>query len=79
MNAPTPMCPADGCARAQAVRRDGVPLGWCAEHRSARIRSAALGTVRPGPRGKGWRVKTGRQRLWKITEQGTARRSWGRA
>lgn len=51
-------CPAAGCDRPQATRRDGVPLGWCPEHRSERLRTAPVGTIRPGPRGHGWRVKT---------------------
>lgn len=36
----TAACPAPGCTAEQAVRRDGVPLGWCAEHRRGRLRTA---------------------------------------
>jgi DNA-binding MarR family transcriptional regulator len=53
-----PCCPADGCTERQQLRRDGVPLGWCKRHRAERLNIVPVGTVRPGPRGRGWRVRT---------------------
>lgn len=55
-------CPQPGCTSPQAVRADGRPLGWCTKHWHDRLPSMPAGTVRPGPRNRGWRVKlpTGR-------------------
>lgn len=51
-------CNAIGCRQSQQLRRDGVRLGYCPKHRTERLRSHPIGTVTPGPRGNGWRVKT---------------------
>ena len=47
-----PVCREPGCGTFQQTRSDGVGLGYCAEHRAARLRSHPIGTVTPGPRGK---------------------------
>jgi hypothetical protein len=69
-----PNCRADDCTAPQALRLDGVGLGYCPEHRAARLRTVPVGTVRPGPRGRGWRVKT--TSGWETsTENGTPLRA----
>lgn len=56
MTAGTPPCPT--CGNPQAVNVNGVPLGYCTEHFRVSLRPLPIGTVRPGPRGRGHRVKT---------------------